>query len=143
MFLLEWYREFTRIRAEARGLKINLLNEEKEDCKSCETLRQQLEIANYEKEKLLNRLLEKPEPIKEETKPVMVSKPRTVPWAIRRQMLEKEDREAARAMKNAAQSDSVLTNVKLSKEEIIEFEKELDNATETREATSEAVTKEG
>lgn len=101
--------------------------EEHEDskvCQSCETLRQQLEIANHEKKQLMDRILAKPEP---ESKPEFreVTKPRNVPWPVRRQMLEAEDREKARLMREAPQP--------ISTEDL---EKELDIASAAREAQS-------
>lgn len=99
--------------------------EEREDslvCKSCETLKSQLDIANHDKERLLNRILAKPEsePVRE---PVEVTRPQNVPWNVRRQMLEREDREKAKLMNLAPKP--------ISTEEL---EKELDLASETRES---------
>ena len=92
MFLLKWYKEYL----EVKGNKV---------CESCETLKQQLEIANYEKKQLLNRMLEKPEPIPvEPLKEIMP--PKSLPWRARRQILEAEDREKARAMREAAKPDA-------------------------------------
>ena len=69
-------------------------------CNSCETLRGQLESVNFEKKILLDRLLnpvQPVEPIKEpEYEPI---KPKNVSWAVRRQMLEAEDREKAKLMR--------------------------------------------
>ena len=76
------------------------------DCLSCETLKQQLAIANREKEMLLERILEKPAPIVE-TNPVPVTIPKTIPWRVRQQMLESESKVKARLMKEAPQPDSV------------------------------------
>ena len=70
-------------------------------CKSCETLKEQLESVNHEKNKLLDKLLTPPVaevvagPVREVTTPV------NVPWNVRRQMLEREDRERAKLMRNA------------------------------------------
>lgn len=77
-------------------------NESKEDavCESCETLKLQLEIANYEKDRLLNRLLEKPEVV-ESKAPQEMSKPRMISWKVRQQMLEAEDRKRAQIMREA------------------------------------------
>jgi len=79
--------------------------EESRICSSCETLRHQLEIANHNNELLMNRLLEKPE--KESDKPpVEITRPRTLSWNIRKQMLEQEDREKARLMREASTPSS-------------------------------------
>jgi hypothetical protein len=83
------------------------LEERQEDkhCESCETLKEQLSIANHERELLLQRILT---PAPREADRIMAPepqavKPRTVPWNIRRQMLEQEDREKARILREAPQ----------------------------------------
>lgn len=131
MFLLDWYRQYLNIKYEARERK-TLVTKDETVCLSCETLKQQLEIANYEKEKLLNRILEKPEAPPVPQAPPEVSRPRMIPWNVRRQMLEREDREKARALRNAAQPDS--DAAKKEAEETAAFEKELNDATAKREA---------
>ena len=90
-------------------------------CSSCETLRAQLEIANYENKRLLDKILAEPksEPSKP---PPEITIPRNVPWSVRRQMLEAEDREKARLMREAPKPVPVE-----------ELEKELDIATAQRE----------
>jgi len=101
------------------------LDEMKESkvCASCETLKEQLESITHEKNKLLDRLLAPPvvetvvQPVREVTKPV------NVPWTVRRQMLEKEDREKARLMREAP--------VPISTEDL---EKDLNLARDIREA---------
>lgn len=78
--------------------------EESEDnriCKSCETLKQQLDIANFEKRQLLQSLLESQKPAPAEVKNQVdyePLKPRSVPWTVRKQLLEAEDRERARLL---------------------------------------------
>ena len=67
-------------------------------CVSCETLRQQLEIANYEKRELLNKLI-KPEPIQIEQPDFSQMRPKAVPWRVRREELEAEDRKRAQLIK--------------------------------------------
>lgn len=91
-------------------------------CPTCEVLKQQLDVANTECHNLLNRLTAKPEPepIKE---PPQVTMPRSIPWSVRRQMLEAEDRERARLMREAPKPASTE-----------ELEKELEIAQEQREA---------
>jgi hypothetical protein len=108
--MFNWYREWLQIRREARV------------CDSCETLKHQLEVANFEKKQLLDRLLEKPvvEPAKE---PTMVTKPLGIPWHVRRQILEQEDREKAKLLREAPKPQSTE-----------DLEKELDVATAEREA---------
>ena len=113
--MFNWYREWLLIRKESRI------------CDSCETLRSQLELANYEKKQLLDRLLEKPvvESIKE---PNMITLPsKNVPWNVRRQMLELEDRERAKLIREAPKiKQNILTTE--------ELEKDLDIASAEREA---------
>lgn len=77
-------------------------------CQSCETLKTQLDISNFEKKQLLERLLnpiqpEKPEPVEYEPIPN-----KNVPWNVRRQMLEAEDREKAKLMRAAPKSTEIL-----------------------------------
>lgn len=77
--------------------------EEKQDeavCKSCETLRVQLEIANHEKAQMMAALI-RPQssgPVAEPIQPEAV-KPKTIPWVVRKQMLEAEDRKTAQLMR--------------------------------------------
>lgn len=77
--------------------------EHNSECKSCDTLRAQLDIANYEKKELLNRLLS---PIMEtriegpDITPESL-KAKAIPWRMRQQMLEAEDRVRAQAIRNA------------------------------------------
>lgn len=130
MWLLDWYQQFLAMRYEAQLRKAQL--SVPQVCDSCETLRHQLEIANYEKKQLLERILEKPEPVKDPVRnetPMLV--PRNVPWNVRRQMLEAEDRAKAKLMKDAPKPDN-----ETEKKETEQFEKELKDATERREKQS-------
>lgn len=114
--MFNWIRELLELRYEFK--------ERKNKCESCETLRLQLEISNHEKELLLARLLEKPsEPVIKQNEEPQVIRPRTVPWNTRRQMLETEDREKAKLLRDAP---------KPIKTE--ELEKELLSAGQKREA---------
>jgi len=134
MFLLDWYERYLEIKYNSRKLKNEVVVEEKV-CQSCETLKQQLEFSNYEKTQLLAKILEKPEPEIKPAEPPQITRPRTVPWHVRRQMLEAEDRVKAQRLKEVPKPDSEVT-----KESTEELEKELDIATRKRE--SEATTKE-
>jgi len=83
-------------------------------CATCEVLREQLDESNRERRELLTRLLDKanpePSPIeKEEYKPIQ---PQFMPWRVRQQMLEAEDRKQAELMR-------------AKREEIGKLEKEL------------------
>ena len=72
-------------------------------CNTCEVLRSQLDESNRERRELLNRLLEhnSPEPPvaipQEEMKPIGNQH---IPWRVRQQMLEQEDRVKAKLMKD-------------------------------------------
>lgn len=125
MFLLDWYKEYLEIKYNSRKLKNEVVVEEKV-CQSCETLRQQLEFSNYEKTQLLNKLLKEPEPIKEVVAP-QITRPRSMPWNVRRQLLEQEDRVKAQRMKDAPKPDVV-------KESTEDLEKDLQIAEQDRES---------
>lgn len=93
-------------------------------CQSCETLRANITTLTYENQKLLAAVTKQPEPEQpvrdtRELKPVM---PRMMPFSMRRQMLEAEDRAAAKLLKNTP----VIEGVE-------ELEKELDIAQAKRE----------
>lgn len=98
-------------------------------CPSCEILKVQVEKLTYDNEKLLNRILEKPE-IEPEKPRVEITPPRNIPWNVRRQILEKEDREKARLMRDAPKPDKISTE---------DLEKELDIAARNREAEASVV----
>lgn len=101
---------------------IRLREEIKEDrtyCASCETLTRQLEIANFEKKQLLDRLLEKPAEQVENKVPVQISHPKNIPWRVRQQELEAADRQRARLMKDAPKPQpivDVVSTAELEKE---------------------------
>src|SRR5262245_26507584 len=69
-------------------------------CETCEVLRSQLAEANRERRELLTRLLG-PEPLihqEEKTEPQPII-PQFVPWKVRQQMLEQEDKKRAQLMR--------------------------------------------
>ena len=68
-------------------------------CNSCETLRGQLESVNFEKKILLDRLLNPSVPVVQEKEEYEPIKPKNIPWIVRKQMLEAEDREKAKLMR--------------------------------------------
>lgn len=111
--MFNWIREYLEIKKEFRV------------CESCETLKQQLAIANIEKSQLLTRLLEKSEP---EIKSIQTEEPKVIrphmPWTARRQMIEAEDRERARLLREAPKP----TNTEDLEQEVI--------SAGTKEATS-------
>jgi hypothetical protein len=87
---------------------------EERECKSCEVLKQQLEAANHDKERLLNMILDKNTPREEPafTDGPQPVRPKHIPMSVRRQMLEQEDRQRARISEE-------------KKKEIEDLEKEL------------------
>lgn len=98
-------------------------HDESRVCQSCEHLKIMLEQSNIERKQLLGKLLDKIDPPAND--PVMNDEPkepqlmkRNIPWNVRRQMLEKEDREKARLMRDAPKPMIVNT-------EIDQLEKEL------------------
>ncbi len=56
-----------------------------------------------ENDRLLDRILEKPVQPVESDKPASITKPVNVPWRVRQQMLEEQDRLKASLLKNAPQ----------------------------------------
>lgn len=135
--MFKWIREFYELKFEIlerrKKLERDIIDNQfmrsldENICKSCETLKLQLAIANDEKRALLDRILEKP--VAEATlntddlKPIV---PRTLPWNARRQALEAEDRAAAKILKQN-KTENVST---------ADLEQAMDNATKEREATT-------
>jgi len=79
-------------------------------CDTCEALKHQLSIVNEEKRQLLDRLLAKPEPESTgnvEFKPILPHKRTEQAWRVRQQMLEREDRAAARILRDKEPATSV------------------------------------
>lgn len=119
--LFELYKEYVEWKDEREA--------NKQVCESCETTKQQLAIANIEKDKLLARLLEKPEPIPERV-PTEVTRPAIIPWRVRRQMLQDEDRQKAILMRKAKDeaNKTPTTEVPTEKPTTDELEKEVTSA---------------
>ena len=101
-----WFRELLEIRYEFKERKAQL-NAATSVCQTCESLKFELERTSREKEQLLNRILELSKPVApvevrlpEPTtvQPIQLGK-RHIPFAVRREMLEAEDREQARLLK--------------------------------------------
>ena len=72
-------------------------------CETCEILRDQLDESNKERKELLAKLLEKREP--EPPPPINIQemepiRPQHVPWRVRQQLLEQEDRKTAQLLKD-------------------------------------------
>lgn len=109
------------------------------NCRECEVLRQQLGIANDEKRKLLNALLEVNKPIistPEETRdelPKPVGQAR-VPWHITQARLEAEDRVRAEAIKREREEAALQAKLRSTDE----IEKELlDASSDDRKESSD------
>jgi hypothetical protein len=102
-------------------------------CISCETLRQQLEFSNREREKLLEALLEKsnPKPVAELPKEEFKPPSKTIPWKVKKQMLESEDRELAKVLRNKEiELKTIEPSVTVG---VDDLEKELDEVSKDRE----------
>lgn len=111
------------------------LREEAKYCSSCESMERENSRLVRENERLLNLLLEKPEPVVEKAidtrdlKPIQTTRTPFVPMAVRRQILEQESRAAAKIQREAPKPDS-----KINKDvEMEALERELDSARQTRE----------
>jgi len=113
--MFNWLSELLTILDNHKSSKRELNN-----CLTCESLKMQLAIANDEKSKLLDRLLN---PLKQdepkvdigELKPIL---PRTAlanSWRVKQQMLEAEDREKNKILKQNV-SQSSITVDELEKE---------------------------
>jgi len=70
-------------------------------CQSCETLKMMLEQSNYEKKQLLDKLLNPVLPVNPTLVEYEPIQPKNIPWTVRRQMLEAEDRKKAELLRNA------------------------------------------
>jgi len=97
MGVLDSLREFLDIRRDSRSY-----------CKSCETLKEQLTIANHEKKMLMQQLFKEPVPVTKEPErlPEPIA-PKVIPWALKRQMLIAEDREAAASLRRAKEEEEL------------------------------------
>lgn len=123
--MFKWLREFLEIRHEFRERRLRLLQESNEKrCESCEILKIELQRINIEKEKLLNRLFDKPIDLPVGN-PVDITPPKQIPWQVRRQMLEAEDREKARLMRESAKPNRIMTNEESRTQKVEDIEKEL------------------
>ena len=94
------------------------------DCQTCKLLQEQLEKAEMEKNRLLDYILQKPsndEIVLERNRPVSSLgriepdepiKPKFIPWAVRREMLENEDRQKAILLrKQKEEQDKAIKNL--------------------------------
>jgi len=77
-------------------------------CNTCEVLQLQVAKLQYENEKLLSKIFEKPaEEPKIDTNDLKPIMPKTMPWNVRRQMMEREDRHKAKLLKQQGEGITV------------------------------------
>lgn len=120
-----------------RFLSFLFFNKQYETCKSCETLKQQLAIANEEKHELTQTLLGLIKPKVYEAAPVSVEPivPQLTMFSRKRAALESASREAARTLRNSKDIGRPDT----SNQSITNLERELISDTvATEELESEA-----
>lgn len=89
----QWLRELYEINAEFRENRLH--------CKSCETLRLELDRCNREKSQLLSNLIA-PKPEEPKREPPLVTAPLKLgtPWIVKQRMLEAEDRQKAKIIRD-------------------------------------------
>lgn len=88
--MFDWLRELYEIRAEFR--------ERSRVCASCETLRVELAATKIREQRLIERVLypeASPRNDQAGQQAKVIVPPKNIPWAVRRQMLEKADRDKA------------------------------------------------
>lgn len=101
-------------------------NEINSVCESCETLKMQLSLSNQREKELLSLLVEKNKPQAEtitNDKDIKPISPRNIPWRVKQQMLEEQDRDKARVLAEQARIEK-------------ELNLEIENATRTTEPAS-------
>lgn len=144
MFLLNWYKELINIRLEAEAIRIN--HEREKVCENCEYLKLQLEKAQLLNKELIDKLT-KQETVNVVQEKVPVDlKPRNIPWNVRRQILEADDRKAAGLRKQVTEQIKVNLNPQgVIKEteiaptddpDVIALEREMDIISKERENAS-------
>lgn len=134
MFILRWYREWLELRREYNEPKI---------CETCEALKITVEQLRTDNQRLLDRLLEKPTneipTIQEQATPIKVGR-QHIPWNVRQQILEKNDRHQAKLMREAPKPIPSISSVPTSitnqeLEDDVLNENDLKNAEKERENT--------
>lgn len=90
-------------------------------CKNCDTLRELLDSERYNNKQLLNSLLEQfaPKPVLQQVQQEQqVPVARSIPWRVRQQMLEAEDRKKAELIReqNRERTESRKSTEELEKE---------------------------
>lgn len=104
----------------------HLLGRPYEECKSCEILKQQLEMVNQEKRDLLDTLLGvvNPKVVDQPSVVLQPIAPKAMLWRQRRAMLEEQDRETAKKMRDDPLRGKSNSDVRVN-EEISKLEEEL------------------
>lgn len=81
--------------------------EELRKCDSCEVLKQTVAEKERLIQQLLDRVLTKPEPIVEKGPPQITKPTKFLPWHVRRQMLQAEDKRKAIVLRQNQKEDEV------------------------------------
>jgi len=90
-------------------------------CQTCEVLTVQLARSNVEKDNLLSQIerMANPPVLEETTNEVPEPlKPRVVPWAVRKSILEAEDRAAAQSLRNSGENKDAKQSIKDLEKEV-------------------------
>lgn len=105
---------------------LEIRQDRKDHCKSCDILQEQL-VRALDRETRLLAMMNKPEPTV--SREVVIPQPiqsKQVPWHIKRQLLEAEDRVKAQTMREAASAEvSKKPITEVSEISVGELEKEL------------------
>lgn len=110
------------------------LRNESQHCSSCDTLANENARLVRDNERLLDSLLTRPAEATQKVtsiqdlKPIQTTKTPFIPTAVRRQMLEREDRHTAQLAKDAPKPDPIDKDVELKA-----LEAELDDVRKARE----------
>ena|SRR5215467_6719360 len=92
------------------------------ECKNCQIFRDLFESERFEKNKLLQALINKNTPV--EVPEVITNKsiepiqPKHIPWAVRRQMLEAEDRQKAKILREQKLEQKSIQSIEELEEEL-------------------------
>lgn len=123
MFLLNWYSQWLELRAQYKEPKL---------CESCETLKQQVEHLRQDNDRLLTRVLtpvvvtERPEVIPDNITPLRKGH---IPWNVRKQSLEAEDRQKAKLQRDSPKPVAADTSTEELEQEVLNAEQERESQT--------------
>ena len=132
MALIKWFHELLNPHCPHCKEERETQREESHYCDSCETLKAQLAILNQERNLLLSKILIEPEPVIINEPQRVPTRPTGMPWKVRQQHLEAEDRARFAAQQRAAKPDTPKV-VDVKTEDTEELEKELGIAERERE----------